>query len=75
MKAIRSSILCFGALLLASPVLRGQDFSKYRNFSLGTNLATVLKHTDKKLADVTVTHEGLPLFQELTWWPPNIPEP
>jgi len=75
MKAIRSSILCFGALLLASPALRGQDFSKYRNFSLGTSLGTVLKHTDKKLADVTVTHEGLPLFQEMTWWPPNIPGP
>jgi len=75
MKAISSSILCLGAVLLAAPALRGQDFSKYRNFSLGTNLATVLKHTDKKLADVTVTHEGLPLFQEMTWWPPNIPGP
>jgi len=75
MKAIGSSILCLGAVLLAAPSLRGQDFSKYRSFSLGTNLATVLKHTDKKLADVTVTHEGLPLFQEMTWWPPNIPGP
>src|SRR6267142_3283827 len=75
MKAIGSSILCLGAVLLAAPSLRGQDFSKYRSFSLGTNLATVLKHTDKKLADVTVTHEGRPLFQEVTWWPPNIPGP
>ena len=75
MKAISSSILCLGALLLAAPMLRAQDFSKYRGFSLGTNLATVLKHTDKKLADVTVTREGLPLFQEMTWWPPNIPGP
>jgi hypothetical protein len=75
MKAISSSILCLGAVLLAAPALRGQDFSKYRSFSLGTNLATVLKHTDKKLADVTVTHAGLPLFQEITWWPPNIPGP
>jgi hypothetical protein len=55
------------------PALRGQDFSSI-GFSLGTNLATVLKHTDKKMADEW-THEGLPLFQEMTWWPPNIPGP
>ena len=73
MKSIRSSILCLSALLLAAPMLRAQDFSKYRGFSLGTNLATVLKHTDKKLTDVNVTHGGPPLFQEVTWWPPNIP--
>lgn len=73
MKAISTSIFCLSALLLASPALGGQDFSKYRSFSLGTSLATVLKHTDKKLADVNVTHEGSPLFQEMTWWPPSIP--
>jgi len=73
MKAISSSILCLGALLLAAPMLGAQDFSKYRGFSVGTSLATVLKHTDKKLTDVNVTHAGRPLFQEVTWWPPNIP--
>ena len=73
MKAISSLILCLGAVLLAAPALRGQDFSKYRDFSLGTSLASVLKHTDKKLTDVNVTHAGRPLFQEVTWWPPNIP--
>ena len=73
MKAISSSILCLGAVLLAAPALRGQDFSKYRDFSLGTSLANVLKHTDKKLTDANVTHAGRPLFQEVTWWPPNIP--
>jgi hypothetical protein len=73
MKAIRTSLFCLGALLFVSPALRGQDFSKYRSFSLGTSLATVLKHTDKKLADVNVTHEGRPLFQEMTWWPPSMP--
>src|SRR6266404_7824232 len=73
MKAISSSILCLGAVLLAAPALRGQDFSKYRDFSLGTSLANVLKHTDKRPTDVNVTHAGRPLFQEVTWWPPNIP--
>ena len=68
MKAMRSSILC-GVLLLAVPTLRAQDFSKYRNFSLGTNLAAVVKQTEQRLADVKATHDGSLLFQELTWHP------
>ena len=70
MKSMRSSILC-GVLLLAAPMLRAQDFSKYRNFSLGTNLGAVLKHTDQRLVDVKATHDGSLLFQELTWHPAN----
>jgi hypothetical protein len=70
MKAMRGSILC-GVLLLTAPMLRAQDFSKYRNFSLGTNLAAVLKHTDQRLVDVKATHDGSLLFQELTWHPAN----
>ncbi len=70
MKAMRSSILC-GVLLLMVSMLRAQDFSKYRNFSLGTNLAAVLKHTDQRLVDVKATHDGSLLFQELTWHPAN----
>jgi hypothetical protein len=73
MKTIRSSILCLSALLLAAPLLRAQDFSKYRGFSLGTNLATVLKHTDQKLADVKLIHGRPAVIQELAWWPPNLP--
>lgn len=73
MKMIRSSILLLGAFLLVCPLLGAQDFSRYRSFSIGTSLTTVLKQTEQKLADVDVTHEGPPLFQELTWWPPSIP--
>jgi hypothetical protein len=72
MKPIRSSILCFVVLLLA-PMLRAEDLSKYRSFSLGTSLATVLKHTDQKLTDAKVIHDRPALTQELTWWPPNLP--
>jgi hypothetical protein len=69
MKTMRSTVLCFVVLLLTAPMLRAQDFSKYRNFSLGTNLASVLKHTDQRLLDVKATHDGSLLFQELTWRP------
>ena len=70
MKSIRRSILC-GALLLAAPLLRAQDFSKYRTFSLGTNLPAVLKLTNQRLLDVKPTHDGSVLFQDLSWNPAN----
>jgi hypothetical protein len=69
MKKMRSSILCLFALLFAAPLLHAQDLSKYRTFSLGTNLAAVLKQTNQKLTDVRTTHTSPSLFQELTWWP------
>src|SRR5580704_8950710 len=75
MKMVRCVILCLMALLLTASTVQAQDLSKYRGFSLGTNLATVLKQTDQKLADATVTHPGPALFQEVTWWPPNVPGP
>ena len=75
MKIIGCTILCVTAFLLTGPVLRAQDYSSYRGFSLGEGLTKVLKQTDQKLADVTITHGGPAMFQELTWWPPNIPGP
>jgi hypothetical protein len=72
-KFIRFLALLLMALLFVAPILRAQNFSKYRDFSLGTNLATVLKRTEKKLADVTTTHGVPALFQEVTWWPPSLP--
>jgi hypothetical protein len=73
MKTLRNSILWLGVVLLASPVLRAQDFSKYRGFSLGTSVATVLKQTEKRPIDVKVIHARPALLQELTWWPPAVP--
>lgn len=73
MKTMRSSILCLVVLLLASPLLRAQDLSKYRHFTIGMNLNRVLERTDQKIADVKVIHGRPALIQELTWWPPNLP--
>jgi len=72
---IRIAILSGFASLLAAPMLRAQDLSKYRGFSLGTDLASVLKLTSREAADVTVTHAAPTLFQELSWWPPSLVEP
>jgi hypothetical protein len=69
MKTIRSSILCLSTLLLSASLLQGQELSKYRSFSLGTNLASALKLSNQKLADVKTIHARPMLIQELTWWP------
>ena len=73
MKTTRCSILCFVVLLLAAPLLRGQDLSKYRHFTFGMSLTRVLERTDQKMADVKDIHGRPALIQELTWWPPNPP--
>jgi hypothetical protein len=74
MKTIRSSILCLVVLLLAAPLLRAQDLSKYRHFTLGMNLTNLLKRTDQSVGDVKMIHSRPALIQEVTWWPPNISE-
>jgi hypothetical protein len=73
MKMLRSSILCFVVVLLAAPLLRAQDFSKYRHFTLGMSLSRVLEHTNQKMADVKLIHARPALVQEVNWWPPNLP--
>jgi hypothetical protein len=71
MKMIRNLTICLGALLLIAPMPRAQELSKYRGFSIGTSMASVLKLTDQKLADVKTIHARPMLIQELTWWPPS----
>src|SRR5258708_38788736 len=73
MKMMRSSILCLIVLLLAAPLLRGQDLSKYRHFTFGMSLTRVLERTDQKMADAKVLHGRPALIQELTWWSRNLP--
>jgi hypothetical protein len=73
MKTIRTSILCVVVLLFAAPLLRAQDLSKYRHFTLGMSLTSMLERTDQKMADVKVIHGRPALIQELTWWPATVP--
>jgi len=73
MKTMRSSILCFVVLLLAGPLLRAQDLSKYRHFTIGMSMTRVLERTGQKMADAKLIHGRPALVQELNWWPPNLP--
>src|SRR5207245_5637150 len=72
-KTIRSSILCLVVLLLAAPLLRAQDLSKYPHFRLGISLTKVLERTGQKMTDVKLIHGRPALVQEVNWWPPNLP--
>ena len=67
MKTMRSSILCFVVLLLTAPLLRAQDLSKYRHFTLGMSLTRVLERTDQKMAGVKMIHGRPALIQQVTW--------
>jgi len=73
MKTLRSSILFLAVLLLTVPLLRAQDLSRYRHFTLGMSLSKLLQRTDQKMSDVKTVHGRPALIQELTWWPPNVP--
>jgi hypothetical protein len=72
MKTLRSLILYLVVLFLMAPLLRAQDLSKYRHFTLGMNLTNLLERTEQKMTDVKTIHGRPALIQELTWWPPNV---
>ena len=72
MKTLRSLILCLVVLLLTAPLLRAQDLSKYRHFTLGMNLTNLLERTEQKMTDVKTIHGRPALIQELNWRPPNV---
>ena len=71
MKMMRTVVFSFGVILLSTPLIHGQDLSRYRNFTLGASLANISKQIDEKPADATVVHEHPALIEELTWWPPQ----
>lgn len=71
MKRIRNALFVGFAILLGTPLLHAQDFSKYRNFSLGMSLSEIVKLTDTTLAQVKTSHRSPGLTQELNWWPPT----
>jgi hypothetical protein len=66
---IKGLTIAFLLLLPSTSLLRGQDFSRYRNFSFGTSVAQVSKQTGERPTDIHVINQSPALIQELTWWP------
>ena len=63
MKMIRKFVISLGLVLLATPVIFGQDLSRYRNFVLGTSLATVSKQVGQDAHQATLISESPALIQ------------
>src|ERR1700739_3312614 len=72
MKKMRILVLCLVALVAPS-LLREQDLSKYRHFTIGMGVTRVLERTGQKMADVKLIHGRPAVVQEANWWPPNLP--
>jgi hypothetical protein len=68
-KMMRNTLICLAASLLSVSAICAQDLSKYRNFSLGTSVASISKQVDARPEELRVTHQSPVLIQELTWWP------
>jgi len=69
MNTIRNSILCLSALFLTASLLHGQDFSKYRDFSLGMSLPKLSGQVDLRPLQTKLIQRHPAVIQELTCWP------
>jgi hypothetical protein len=67
---IRTIAVVAFALLFGRASLQAQDLSRYRDFRLGSTLASVLKTSGTTAADVKVIHQRPAVIQELRWRPP-----
>jgi len=54
-------------LALSAPTLRGQTAAQYRDFQLGSDLATVAALTGVPASDAKIIHAGPAMLQELQW--------
>ena len=70
MKIFNRGILAAIMILISASVIHAQDLSKYRNFSLGSSVASVSKQVDRQPAEAQTIHQQPVLIQELTWYPP-----
>jgi hypothetical protein len=66
LKSALTSFLLFGVMSAATPAV---DLSKYRNFQLGTDLATVAKQAGVDPTQAKVIQRRPALLQELAWRP------
>jgi len=69
MKIMRSVGISFIMILLSAPLIRGQDLSKYRGFSLGMSLVELSNQVHLKPLQTNLIQKRPSVIQELTWWP------
>ncbi len=69
MKIIRSVGISLVMILLSAPLIRGQDLSKYRGFSLGMSLPELSKQVHLRPLQTKLIQKHPSVIQELTSWP------
>jgi hypothetical protein len=70
MKILNRGILTAIMILIPAFAIHAQDFSRYRNFSFGSSIASVSKQIDPQPADPQMLHTRPASIQELAWYPP-----
>jgi len=68
MNFIRKSVISLGLVLLATPVISGQDLSRYRKFVLGTSLAAISRQVGQDERQASLITQSPVLIQEITYW-------
>ena len=61
--------LCTCSLILAAQLVNAQDRLRYRDFQLGSDLATIAKLTGTGPSDIKLIHQRPALMQDLEWRP------
>jgi hypothetical protein len=74
MKIMHSVGVSLVMILLSAPMIRGQDLSKYRNFSLGMSLPELSNQVDLRPLQTKLIQNRPAVIQELTCWPSNSSE-
>ncbi len=69
MKIIRSVGISLVMILLSAPLIRGQDLSKYRGFSLGMSLPELSNQVHLRPLQTKLIQKHPSVIQELTSWP------
>jgi hypothetical protein len=69
MKTMRSVGISLVMILLSAPLVRGQDLSKYRDFSLGMSLPELSSQVDLRPLQTKLIQKHPAVIQELACWP------
>ena len=69
MKMMRSVGISLVMILLSAPLIRGQDLSKYRGFSLGMSLPELSNQVHLRPLQTKLIQKHPAVIQELTCWP------
>jgi hypothetical protein len=69
MKMTRNILVSFGAMLFCATLASAQDLSKYRQFSLGSNVSEIAKQVGQRTDQATVIQAAPAMIQEMEWWP------